>query len=406
MISGKDLLAGPYGREFCAGIAMGAAPGDHWNRPTDAEHLAALRAVRQEQVAALDERRFLAELETVVGSAVYWQAPDDGREQLARPEVVEALLPIADAVAAHPATMWWSAPFERRCQFRTRYWSEGWDPELVAVDRRPALRRWRETTGRDGRWWLPDWPAVAEDFDAVHVTVVGYLATAGWAVPTADGATVLAGWGPGRTCWLRPDRLAYTDVVEQWHRTRPAEVDGASTWRRVPSEGPDGAVELRVVDNDDTSVDTVALLTEATRLNVNWAGTERVGDSDIAADPALAHYTQLWPERGDFSLVAEVSGRIVGVVWLLFLDSGDTGYGFIAGGVPELSVCVWPGYRGVGIGGLLLLDAAFLAARQKGVRRMSLSVENGDPAKRLYRAKGFFNASGAAPGTMVVGLRP
>src|SRR5699024_5379731 len=81
---------------------MDAAPGDVWIRATDATFLDALRAVRPEQVAELDERRVLAELESVVGSAVYWQEPEDDRERQARPEVVAALRPIADAVAAHP----------------------------------------------------------------------------------------------------------------------------------------------------------------------------------------------------------------------------------------------------------------------------------------------------------------
>lgn len=519
MVTTADaLLAGPYGRELCSAIAMDAAPGDVWFRATDAEFLAALHAVRPEQVAALDEHWFLTELVSVVNAAVYWQEPDDDRERLARPEVVAALQPIADVVAAHPATAWWGESLDRSAQAHVRYWLRKWESPLDSVDARPALRGWREqhveaerqgagnadwqytgghwwsdpafsgaawttpsrpdlgplrlhctedsmgwdrarahpvrvdewarvfevagphdwarlvdaypleatngkrgewwwTTGRDGRWWIPDWASVAEDYDAVHVTVIGYLATAGWAITTAHGATMLAGWGPGHTCWLRPDRLAPTDVVEQWHRIRSAEVDGAWTWRRVPSEGPNGAVELRVIgdagseggdddreDGDDT-VGTVALLTEATRLNVNWTGEERVSEVDVAADPALAHYTRLEPARGDFGLVAEVGGRPVGVVWLVFLDSTDPGYGYIADGVPELSVCVWPTHRGVGIGGMLL-DEAFVTAGERGIRWISLSVESGNPARRLYRDKGFLNASGAAPGTMLIGLRP
>ena len=526
MTTAGALLAGPYGRELCSAIAKDAAPGDVWVRATDAEFLAALHAVRPEQVAALDEHWFLAELVSVVNAAVYWQEPDDDRERLARPEVVAALRPIADAVAAHPATAWWGESLDRSAQAHVRYWLRQWEAPLDPVDARPALRDWREqhleaerrragnvdwrftggqwwsdpafsgaawttpsrpgigplrlyctedsmgwdrarahpvrvderarvfevagphdwarlvdaypleathgkrgewwwTTGRDGRWWIPDWPAVAEDYDAVHVTVTGYLSTAGWAIPTAHGATVLAGWGPGHTCWLRPDRLEPTDVVEQWHRVRSAEVDRASTWRRVPAEGPNGAVELRDLggdgrDNDDSDAnsdepdntdddgnndDTVALLTEATRLNVNWTGEERVSSAEVAADPALAHYTRLDSGRGDFGLVAEVAGRVVGIVWLLFLDSTDPGYGYIADGVPELSLCVWPDYRGVGIGALLI-DAALAQARERGHRRVTLSVENGNLAKRLYRDKGFVDASGAAPGTMVIALRP
>lgn len=68
-----------------------------------------------------------------------------------------------------------------------------------------ASRRhdWYRTTGRHGRWVVPDWTRVARDFDAVHLTVAGYLATAGCAVPVADDvATVLAGWNPDETYWL------------------------------------------------------------------------------------------------------------------------------------------------------------------------------------------------------------
>lgn len=261
---------------------------------------------------------------------------------------------------------------------------------------------WWRTTGRDGRWWIPDWAAVADDYDAVHVSVLGYLSTAGWAVPTARGATVLAGWGPGHTCWLRPDKLTYGGAAEQWHQRSGGVPVEESAWRRVPADGPDGTVGIRALDEDD---DEVGLLTEATCLNVNWTGEERVREADVAADPALAHYTRLEPARGDFGLVAEVGGRPVGVVWLVFLDASDPGYGFVDDGVPELSLCVQPGYRGLGIGGMLL-DEAFAAAGERGIRWISLSVENGNPARRLYRDMGFLNASGGAPGTMLIGLRP
>lgn len=168
--------------------------------------------------------------------------------------------------------------------------------------------------------------------------------------------------------------------------------------RRGPAEGPGGA-DLRGLDDDE-----VALLAEATRLNVNWTGEERISDAGITADPALAHYTRLRPARGDFGLVAEKNGRVVGVVWLLFLAATDPGFGYVADDVPELSVCVWPDHRGAGLGGLLL-DAACVDARERGIRRISLSVESGNPAKRLYLDRGFVEAPGAAPGTMVLSLR-
>lgn len=180
--------------------------------------------------------------------------------------------------------------------------------------------------------------------------------------------------------------------------------DPAGDHRPAGRRGGEVTVELRDLefyDDDDTAV----LLLEATRLNVNWTGEERVDDAGVLADRSLAHYAVLHPGRGDFGLVAEIGGRAVGVVWLLFLDASDPGYGYVADGVPELSVCVWPGYRGVGIG-RLLLEEAFLAARKRDIRRVSLSVENGNPATRLYRDVGFSDATGSAPGTMIVGLRP
>ena len=73
-------------------------------------------------------------------------------------------------------------------------------------------RDWWEVTGRDsreaGRWLIPDWSAVADTWDAVHLTVAGYLNAATRCIPvrTADGqdaASVIAGWGPDVTYWLR-----------------------------------------------------------------------------------------------------------------------------------------------------------------------------------------------------------
>jgi hypothetical protein len=65
---------------------------------------------------------------------------------------------------------------------------------------------WFRVTARAGSWLIPDFTAVAGDFDAVHLTVGGYLTTAGRALPVPgrdDGwATMLAGWDPDQTYWL------------------------------------------------------------------------------------------------------------------------------------------------------------------------------------------------------------
>jgi hypothetical protein len=49
---------------------------------------------------------------------------------------------------------------------------------------------------------MPRWPAVARDWDGVHLSVAGYLATAGRALPVGAARTLLGGWNPDETYWL------------------------------------------------------------------------------------------------------------------------------------------------------------------------------------------------------------
>jgi len=83
-----------------------------------------------------------------------------------------------------------------------------------------ASRRhdWYRATGASGRWVIPDWSRAVEDFGAVHLTVDGYLQTAGRAVAvTADTSAVLAGWNPDETYWLT-DPAPVTVAERPWAR--------------------------------------------------------------------------------------------------------------------------------------------------------------------------------------------
>lgn len=96
-------------------------------------------------------------------------------------------------------------------------------PLEVSLSRR---HDWWRITGFAGRWLIPDWEAVASDFDVVHLSVIGYLTTAGRALSVGssvipDAHTVLAGWNPDESFWLG-------DVL------RPG--GEPVTWRR-PEEG-------------------------------------------------------------------------------------------------------------------------------------------------------------------------
>jgi ribosomal protein S18 acetylase RimI-like enzyme len=138
-------------------------------------------------------------------------------------------------------------------------------------------------------------------------------------------------------------------------------------------------------------------------MNVNWE-VERVDRAAIAADPKLAHYVRFRPERGDFGLVAaDQDDSPLGVVWLLRLPADDPGYGFMDDDTPELSVCVWPAARRRGLG-RRLIAAALDEAGKRGLRRVSLSVEDGNPAVELYRALGFEPVTDALNGTYAIDL--
>lgn len=63
---------------------------------------------------------------------------------------------------------------------------------------------WGRATGRQGAWVVPDWNAVADHFDAVHLTLRGWLRASGVAVQVDDRtASVIAGWTPDQAVWLR-----------------------------------------------------------------------------------------------------------------------------------------------------------------------------------------------------------
>ena len=76
------------------------------------------------------------------------------------------------------------------------------------VERFPKLRtnpdrtNWLRWTGCLGPWLVPDWKAVAEHFDGVHVSVGGHLAAAYTALPIGDHFTMLSGWHPDSTFWI------------------------------------------------------------------------------------------------------------------------------------------------------------------------------------------------------------
>ncbi|WP_406861300.1 N-acetyltransferase [Streptomyces sp. HUAS MG47] len=138
----------------------------------------------------------------------------------------------------------------------------------------------------------------------------------------------------------------------------------------------------------------------------NWSGEQRFSAGQLAADPYAARYLVGWPREGDFGVVAETdAGEPVGAAWARYLTADEPGYGFVAPDVPELTLGVLPGHRGRGHG-RALMEALIRAAAQGPATCLSLSVEDGNPAARLYTSLGFTRAGrNGGSDTMVLALR-
>jgi ribosomal protein S18 acetylase RimI-like enzyme len=149
-------------------------------------------------------------------------------------------------------------------------------------------------------------------------------------------------------------------------------------------------MHLRPATAED-SPSLVSALLEA----MNW-GETRFTRQQITTIPHLAHYVTGWPRPGDFGVVAfdvETSSSgatmdAIGASWCRQFLASDPGYGYIADDIPELTIGVAPAHRGQGVG-RALLTALIEEAQARGLRAISLSVEDGNQGRALYDRAGF-----------------
>ena len=120
----------------------------------------------------------------------------------------------------------------------------------------------------------------------------------------------------------------------------------------------------------------------------NWRPEGKRSRADTLADPLIGHYIDGWPRPGDLGLVAELGGTPAGAAWLRFFPASGPAYGFVAPDVPELVIGLRAECRGQGAGRALLRELAG-AARDAGIRQISLSAGRANYAHRLYLAEGY-----------------
>jgi len=120
---------------------------------------------------------------------------------------------------------------------------------------------------------------------------------------------------------------------------------------------------------------------------------------EVLVDPRYATYLAGWPRQGDYGLVAEQDGPL-GAAWYRTYTAASHGYGFISEDVPELSIAVIASRRHEGIGRRLLVDLIEASVAQ-GYAALSLSVNEGNPARGLYESVGFVYVEKRGSWTMI-----
>jgi len=113
-------------------------------------------------------------------------------------------------------------------------------------------------------------------------------------------------------------------------------------------------------------------------------------DRSIVELPELkVYYEDFGKGKDDCCLVAEDdstegAGEIAGAVWTRVMDD----YGHVDDDTPSLAISLYENHRGKGIGTQLLNDM-LCTLKEKGYKRVSLSVQKANYAVRMYQHAGF-----------------
>jgi len=143
-------------------------------------------------------------------------------------------------------------------------------------------------------------------------------------------------------------------------------------------------VSLQVLGAEDRNAVQMALF-----LALSWDDPPGIPDLvTVMAHPEVVIYHQGWGRTGDVGVSALVGDEVVGATFARLFTEESHGHGYVDAATPELGIGVARAHRGQGIG-RRLMDCLADLARVEGIRRLSLSVNNPNPAKRLYESLGY-----------------
>jgi ribosomal protein S18 acetylase RimI-like enzyme len=105
----------------------------------------------------------------------------------------------------------------------------------------------------------------------------------------------------------------------------------------------------------------------------------------IIKDPDLQVYIENFGKRiGDYCLVAEIEGKIIGAVWVRIMND----YGHIDNGMPSFAISLYKEYRNNGVGTALMKQMLDLL-KKENYKRISLAVQKKNYAAKMYQKLGF-----------------
>jgi GNAT superfamily N-acetyltransferase len=160
-----------------------------------------------------------------------------------------------------------------------------------------------------------------------------------------------------------------------------------------------------VIRTRDLREDELPFLGEMLYAALAWRPDVELPPKEwVLAHPQVVVFHEGWGRAGDTALVAEEGGRLIGAAWYRLFTEAEHGEGFVDDETPELAIAVVDGFRGRGIGTRLLKEI-HERARRDGLARLSLSVDPGNPAKRLYAELGYVDFEpGDGRGRMLLDL--
>ncbi len=113
-------------------------------------------------------------------------------------------------------------------------------------------------------------------------------------------------------------------------------------------------------------------------------GVEPPPKSIIQNEDLQVYIRDFGAQPDDTCFVAEVSGKIVGAVWVRIMDD----YGHVDDKTPSFAISLYKEYRRNGIG-TALMKRMLYCLKEEGYRQASLAVQKANYAVRMYLSVGF-----------------